>query len=211
MKDIVKLNKLIQELENDYDSIEETFSSKVLDKIKVLAEELYLRDVNKKAQEIKISEPKKVDIKIEPLMEFLACLKMNLNYIQAAHWISKGSSFYGDHLMFEKIYNELGGEMDAYAEKIIALSSDEVVNPIEVLRMAAERLPKVIEFSGDHDGDDLTMYAINSEKYVLSELEKLYDMLKEQNETTMGLDDLLMEIHNNHESHIYLLKQRIKK
>jgi DNA-binding ferritin-like protein len=209
MKDIVKLTKLIQDIKT-HDSLENTADSKIVDRIKALAEEHYLREIQKKAQEISISEPKKVDLDIKPLMEFLACLKLNLTYIQSAHWISKGKSFYGDHLLFERIYGELVEEMDAYAEKVIALSSDEVVNPIEVLNIAAERLPKIIKFDGNHDGSDLANYAVNSEKYVLSELEALYDMLKKEDKMTMGLDDMLMTMHNNHEGHIYLIRQRIK-
>jgi starvation-inducible DNA-binding protein len=209
MKDIVKLTKLIQEL-GEYDTIEDTPESRMLNKIKSLAEEHYVREVQKKAQEISISEPKKVDLESRPLMEFLACLKLNLTYIQAAHWISKGKSFYGDHLLFERIYNELAEEIDAYAEKVLALSGDETVNPIDVLSVAAERLPKIVKFSGGQDGDELAKYAINSEKYVLAELEKLYHTLKEQDKLTLGFDDMLMSMHNNHENHIYLIQQRAK-
>jgi DNA-binding ferritin-like protein len=209
MKDIVKLTNLIQEIQG-YDSLEESPSSEIVNRIKALAEEHYLREVKKKAQELTASEPKKVDMDIKPLMEFLACLKLNLTYIQAAHWISKGKSFYGDHLLFERIYTELVEEIDTYAEKVLALSSDEVVNPIEVLGVAAERLPRIVKFQGGDDGDELAKNALNSEKYVLAELEKLYELLKEQDNMTMGLDDLLMAMHNSHENHIYLIQQRTK-
>ncbi len=210
MKDIVKITKLIEAMK-EYDSVDETTESEMLNRIKVLAEEYYLKSINKKAQEISVSEPKKVDLSVEPLMEFLACLKLNLDYLQAAHWISKGNSSYGDHLLFERIYKESNEEIDSYAEKVLALSSDDVVNPIKVLSIAAERIPKIVSFDGNHDGSDLAKHAVNSEKYVLVELEKLYASLKEQDNITMGLDDLLMEMHNNHENHIYLLRQRVKK
>ena len=105
--------------------------------------------------------------------------------------------------------NEAAEEIDGYAERIIGLAGEGAVDPIKVMAIVAERMPKIIKAESGENGSSLVQYALNAEKYVLSELEKLYDMLKEGDNLTMGLDDLLMSMHGDHEKHIYLLQQRL--
>lgn len=156
------------------------------------------------------SEPKKVDLDPEPLLNFMACLRLTIAYIQAAHWISKGKAFYGDHLLYERIYNELAEEIDEYAEKIIALAGEETVNPIKVLDVAVNRIPQYVEFEEGMDGERIAENALNAIEYVLNELEKLYDGIKSAGKMTMGMDDLLMEMHSKQQNHLYLIQQRLK-
>ena len=47
---------------------------------------------------------------------------------QNLHWLSRGDSFYGDHLLFQRLYEKLGDESDQIAERAIGLGmSPEVV------------------------------------------------------------------------------------
>jgi len=205
MKDIVKLDNLISELRSEgMDESADDLESKVQD--------LYLLRVSsrKNAQELSTSEPKKVEVSAEMVMEFLACLKLNLSYTQAAHWVSKGDSSYGDHLLYERLYDEDVEEIDKYAEKFIPMTGEEAVNPANVLSVAADRMSKVANFSAGMSGEELAEGVLRCEKYVLAELEKLHESLKNTNDMTLGLEDLLPEMHSLHESHVYLVSQRMK-
>jgi DNA-binding ferritin-like protein len=205
MKDIVKIDNLVSELRSA--GMEDS-----ADNIERKVEELYLMRMRsrKNAQEDVASEPKKAEIQAGPVMEFLACLKLNLTYTQAAHWISKGDSAYGDHLLYERLYNENVEEIDKYAEKFIPMAGESIVDPAEILSISAEKMPKVAKFSAGMSGEELAEGVLRCEKYVLAELEKLHEGLKESGNMTLGLDDLLPEMHNLHEGHVYLVGQRLK-
>jgi len=201
MINIIKLEQIIHDLSKAAGS-EEAME-------KVAAFQAYLI---KGAQEEELVdvEPKEVDLNTEPLLNFMACLRLNLVFIQTAHWISKGKSAFGDHLLYERIYNNLVEEIDKYGERIIGLAGEETVDPMKVMEIATNRLPQYAEFSPGMDGKEIAENALRTEKYVLSELEKLYEGIKEADKMTMGMDDLLMGMHSMHQEHVYLIQQRLK-
>lgn len=63
------------------------------------------------------------------------CLKVGALYIaslkalalihQHSHWTAKGVTFYGDHLLFERLYNDTLELLDEAAEKFVGLLGDQ--------------------------------------------------------------------------------------
>jgi len=145
------------------------------------------------------------------LRKYLALMKALQNYYQHAHWISKGESYYGDHLLFERLYGDLGKQIDSLAEKMVGLGGDSFVCVKTVMAMTAKILSHVPDMDENMLGYELAETGLKLEMSFLNCTEGLYNKMKEDGSITLGFDDLLMSLYNEHEGNVYLLKQRIKK
>jgi DNA-binding ferritin-like protein len=118
-----------------------------------------------------------------------------------AHWRSSGNPYYGDHLLFERLYGDIVCELDTMAEKIMGYNGD-AIDIVEINRIATSKLQKWTT-SGDFVAQGLA-----SEADMQSTFKLYYDELKEMGAMPMGLDDFLMAVASTHDSHEYLLQQR---
>jgi len=143
----------------------------------------------------------------------LSILLVYLRYLatvhQTHHWISKGDPFYGDHILFQRLYDGVNAEIDTIAEKAVGLGSEQNVN----LCLQANQLAK---FASKYDSvaatipgaSELAKKSLSIETDFMNCVKHCVQSLKEKNLLTRGLDNLLAGIEDKHESHIYLLKQR---
>jgi DNA-binding ferritin-like protein len=145
------------------------------------------------------------------LQNFFAILFVNSTFSQTAHWTAKGTPSYADHLLYERLYKENSEELDSYIEQFIPLGGEQIANPLSLFQLSAQKIQKLIQFEGEPSPEDLAKAALHSELFLLANLKKLYKLLKEEKKLSMGADDLLMGMYQQHESHVYLLKQRLKK
>jgi len=138
-------------------------------------------------------------------LKYLAALHQN------HHWTCMGDPYYGDHLLFERLYNDLAEEIDSIAEKAIGLGCTGNVD----LQLQYSQLLKLISGFGSASmipsSADLAKKSLMAEMNFLSVMKHLCDSLKECGLMTHGLDNLLAGIEDKHEGHVYLLKQRISK
>ena len=137
-------------------------------------------------------------------------LKANLEYSQVCHWAAKGLSGYADHLLFERIYDENQKELDKIPEKLIPVLGESFINPIEISVLVSEKIKSVSEFKDNMDSTELVQNLFNCEEVTLNEIETFRAFFEKNSKLSLGLDDLITEIHNTHQSHVYLLKQRLK-
>lgn len=130
---------------------------------------------------------------------------------QNHHWTCVGDPYYGDHLLFERLYGDIPGEIDSIAEKAIGLGCTANVD----LQLVHSQLLKLISGSGSAtmipQSTDLAKKSLMAEMNFLAVMKHLCDSLKECGLMTHGLDNLLAGIEDKHEGHVYLLKQRISK
>lgn len=145
------------------------------------------------------------------LKKYLALMKALQAYYQHAHWISKGEPYYGDHLLFERLYGSLGEEIDSLAEKMVGLGGDHFVCVKTVMGIVSQILDHVPEMDENTLGYELAQASLKMEKLFLAYTKKLYAKMKEEESLTLGFDDMLMSLHNKHEGNVYLLKQRVKR
>lgn len=128
---------------------------------------------------------------------------------QNHHWVSKGEPFYGDHLLFQRLYDGVLEDIDSVAEKSIGLGS--VANV--ALPLHTQQLNKLLQNYGMvatiPQPADLARRSYSAEMNFLKVTSHLVEHLKECGILTRGLDNLLAGIEDKHESHVYLLKQRI--
>lgn len=145
-----------------------------------------------------------------PLQEILTCraaLQAKIEFSHYAHWISKGENYFADHLLFERIYNESQEDPDPLAEKLIGTlgqeSETKLVDPIPTLKISLQILEQF-------QSEDLPNSLQQISQYLLEQIDSLYHTLEQQNLLSLGLDDFLMQLHDKHETHSYLLQQRLK-
>lgn len=145
--------------------------------------------------------------------EFQKLARLYIVYLRAIafihkqnHWITFGIAFYGNHLLFDRIYTTVTENLDSAVEKLITLFGDEVLN----YDIQVELLNEILNKYNNLEGSPLEM-SLNIEKDFLNFSKEIYDKLKEKNKLTLGLDDLLMSIANERETSIYLLNRALKK
>lgn len=136
----------------------------------------------------------------EILSLYLASLRAMEQTHQQNHWLAKS---YNDHLLFQRLYEEMGDLVDGTAERLIGLApSTSTFKPYN-------------EITNKFIPQDSSLLAIlesslSIEKMFQELSKKTYDQLKEKDSLTLGLDDMIMANAAVGESHLYLLQQAMK-
>lgn len=140
-----------------------------------------------------------------------ALLKLLLGYLRASHWIHwtshwqvHGENFYGDHLLMEKIYKAIKKDIDTLAEKMVGMAGGQIVNPLEQTYFLLGFVNEVC-----HKEYTPIERAFLVEKNLQTILKRVYEELKGMKEITLGMDDFIMQMANDHETFLYLLTQRL--
>lgn len=150
----------------------------------------------------KISSKKKESLLI--LGSLLALMRAVHWSHWTSHWEVAGESYYGDHLLFARLYEGLEEEIDVLAEKLVAYFGNEsvnLVNQIDHTKIYVEKL-STVECPVERG-----RYA---EEILQTAFKESYDKLTKLKDISLGLDDFLMATANNHETNLYLLNQRLR-
>jgi DNA-binding ferritin-like protein len=123
------------------------------------------------------------------------------------HWLTRGAPFYGNHLLFERIYNSALENLDLAAEKFVGLFGDPVLD----YDLQVDLLHKVLSKYSNLEGSPLEM-SLSIEKDFLKLSQQAYKLFDEEGEEvlTLGLDDALCAIADKREEAVYLLQQALK-
>jgi DNA-binding ferritin-like protein len=144
--------------------------------------------------------PMAADASCAKLMtELLGRLKALFWSHWSSHWQSRGASFYGDHELFSRLYDDVKGEIDQVAERAVGYHGIEAVDPLAVARHERENMTA---------SPDLVGRALAQERAFMTYLDGMIEQLKARGKYTAGLEDLLPEIASTHDGHLYLLQQR---
>jgi DNA-binding ferritin-like protein len=118
------------------------------------------------------------------------------------HWTTKGLTFYGDHLLFERIYKSALEDLDLAAEKFIGLLGLDCMNYALQTELLNKVLSKYTSFTQNPVALSLAV-----EKDFLKFSEEAYECFEEEGHLTLGLDDLILSIASKREESVYLLQQ----
>ena len=135
---------------------------------------------------------------LQALLSALRAIRMSHH---TAHWQVKGTPFYGDHLMFQRLYEAVDDEIDTLGEKIVAKYGVDAVDAVE----SCDRMCKLLE---QVQGDDLYERAAKLERVLQHLLEGTLKALADGKCLTPGLENFLQGIADSHETAVYLLGQR---
>ena len=149
--------------------------------------------------------PMQRDVVRRLLCEVLACLRAQYLSYQTSHWQVVGGAFYGNHLLFERLYKSVQGQVDALAEKIAGYLGGEVLDLNKQIETIYNYTLDWGRVSCHHER------GLQSEEDLQEALRVAYEGIKVVNAMTLGLDDWLMATANEHESNTYLLQQSLAK
>lgn len=133
---------------------------------------------------------------------YIATLKAIALIHQHNHWTTKGSNFYGSHLLFERLYDSSLEDLDLAAEKFMGLFGDECLN----YDLQAELLHKILVKYKNLEGSPFDL-SLAVEKDFLKFSKEAYNCFEEDGKLTLGLDDMIMAIASSREEAVYLLQQ----
>jgi hypothetical protein len=145
------------------------------------------------------------------IISYIACTKATEMWFHAAHHVTKGAGFAGDHsLLYTKIYETLGKDYDSLVERGIGLYNDEkIACPILISKLTSKLLSN-FDTPADKDDHDIASIGLYVLYHHLENLEIFYEKLSNTNNLSLGFDDLLQSFANIYEKYIYMLKQRLK-
>lgn len=138
------------------------------------------------------------------MKELLYLLRGMYLYAHSAHHLSKGISFFADHGFFGDVYNDIEGDYDDVAERIIGLYGEEHLKLQEVISGA---MNKIIDAPSVGTKDNRVFFEY---QYKLDE--RLKDLIKQIIDAgvTPGVEQLIGEIANKAEMRCYKVRQRLK-
>jgi len=137
---------------------------------------------------------------------YIASLKAMALIHQHNHWTTRGDSFYGDHLLLERLYNSTLENVDLAAEKFVGLFGDEVLS----YDFQATLLHKVLMKYSNLEGSPAQM-SLAVERDFLKFSKEAYNCFEDEGKMTLGLDDMIMAIASKREESVYLLQQKLSK
>lgn len=145
------------------------------------------------------------------LLSYIACTKATELWFHAAHHVTKGKGFAGDHnFLYSRIYQLLGDDLDSLVEKGIGLYDEEqLACPILISKLSSQIVDK-FDSPVNREAENIANIGLHVLKHHLENLEYLYKKLSNSHHFSIGFDDLLASMANEYEKYIYMLKQRIK-
>ena len=141
-----------------------------------------------------------------PLAGFLAVTEGLQMLHHSHHWQTKGENFYGDHLLFQRLYEAILAEIDLIGEKLIGVSQDVSLTNYFKRVKAMEMYLKAVT----HSDQPYVVVSHDAELAYVRMGGELMDKLEQAGLLTRGLEQMLGNILDKHEVHIYLLEQRVK-
>ena len=144
-----------------------------------------------------------MDEKISKIANLYVATLRSLYLIQTnAHWCVRGKSFYGDHLLFERLYKNSAETADLAAEKMVGLFNEEGLD----MESQADFICKLLS---KYRGKELHKLCLKMEQDFLAFSEQAYEFFEDEGLLTLGLDDMIMSIASKHEEACYLLQQAL--
>lgn len=135
------------------------------------------------------------------LQGVLSVLRAQYVHYQTAHWQSKGDTAYGNHLLFERIYKSLTPQIDTLAEKMVGMFGPEAVN---ASRIESAVVPALVAWSAI---ECLHRRSLEAEARLQNQVRATHETLKLSKTISLGMDDFLMGLANEHETNEYLIQQ----
>lgn len=135
-----------------------------------------------------------------------------------AHWSARGSNFYSDHLLMERVYSKVDDQIDTVVENIIGYSSTFGINlnqatwAITVEQSTLSGVSSILRKREESISHVCVQKAVEGVKLNCSEVMKQYNLLSstDAGSVVLGIEDFVPAIAKKMDSFVYLLAQRGK-
>lgn len=149
------------------------------------------------------------------LMAIVAMLKALNTITQSFHWKTSGENFLGDHMLFQKVYEGVLPHIDSVGEKAVGLGTGSLSSSIKLQKASMAFIEAVfsnqaiVQGAAD-EADKMFRQAGFAVATFIETTESFKKELDQKGSLSTGLDNLLAGILDEHETFLYLLKQRTK-
>ena len=136
------------------------------------------------------------------LLSLWADLRASHHLYWTLHWQAKGQPFYGDHLLFERLYQAKIEQIDGLAEIIAGHYGSDKLDPVRAWMMAAEKIQAAVQFASP----------VQIAEMVIKCAEEANDVVMSSDEAPYpaGLSNFVSDLSTKNIQDLYLLKQRYK-
>jgi DNA-binding ferritin-like protein len=136
---------------------------------------------------------------MEIYQKVIATLRSLSHYYQTAHWVSKGSQYYGDHLLFQRLYDATNADIDVVGEKAMGITKNDASVGLK------ENISIMIKILNNMEDNSFSS-ALKLEKAFVKLCD---DQAKNALEHSEGVKNMFAGLADKHEGHCYLLQQRV--
>ena len=148
--------------------------------------------------------------KISPIGLSLASLGVMLEALQllhqSAHWQVRGPTYYGDHLLFERLYKKIPKQIDSVGERTVNLGDARLVCPITTANLAGQLIAGWGKRHGSvESARELVALSFRAEQSFVKAVKQALAGAPASD----GTQNLLQGIADEHEANLYLLQQRL--
>jgi hypothetical protein len=141
---------------------------------------------------------------VKLLQPLLALLRAQYWMYQESHWQTKGPAYYGNHLLFQRLYESVTEQIDTLAEKMVGTYGPEAVSSAAMAPLFEQWVGRWLPV------DCLHQRGLVSESDMQMVTKQVYERLKAIGELSLGMDDFLMATASDHETNQYLLRQVLR-
>ena len=149
---------------------------------------------------------------VDALLSYIGCTKGLHTWFHAAHHVTKGEGFAGDHVnLYGEIYIGITEDFDKLVEKAIMVAdTEDVACPMVITEISAKVLSQY-ESPVGRGGDAIAAIGLEYMRNHIANLDQLYKILSSCGQLSLGMGDYLGAAANQYEGYAYLLTQRVKK
>lgn len=133
------------------------------------------------------------------ILSFLRAL--NLHY-HNAHWETSGNDYYGNHLLFQRLYEEIEDVIDDWAEQMIGTYG---TCSVSLLNQFQDMQFPIYGNAKEECYHKKSLYIVN---FIQDKLERLYNDFSNK---SLGWDDIITGTSKALDKHKYLLQQSLGK
>lgn len=144
-----------------------------------------------------------------PLTVLLGYLQAMSHLHQIHHWNTMGDTSYGDHLLFQRLYEESQDFIDQVAERSVG---SKAVAAIEAAVQAQIIHSVLLGLTKDDEGTarNYAEVSLRGELYCLQLIKSVIQIMESDNTLSPGISNLLEGLADLHETFVYLLQQRTR-
>lgn len=140
----------------------------------------------------------------QSLHDLFLSLRASYNVYRNAHWQVQGPNYYGNHLLFQRLYEETEKQIDAMAEQIVGTYGSSALDD------TADEIDDFVKSFEIHGEGTPLGNSLEAARSVRAYIDDAYADLERRDKLTLGWDEMLMNLAREKDQHLYLLQQASK-
>lgn len=163
-------------------------------------------------QEMLNEQARPIDEAAKELMfEAPAWLRAIHLWFHAAHHVTRGAGFAGDHgELYDRIYTEVQDEIDGAIEKVVGVTGDQSMACPKCLTGHAAKIIDRYHSPAELKSRDIAKEGLKMIEDYLIFINNAFKNLESKGMLTLGMNDQWAASANTHETYAYLLTQRAR-